>query len=140
MKKIEFLEHTADIKFRVYGNNLKDIFKNSAEALKKSICRKEKIKENIIKKIKVGGEDYENLLYEFLEELLYLLDANNFIFSEIKKIKIQKDKKELILDAEIIGDSAEKYKISNDVKAITYNDMFVKKQKNKFIAQVVLDV
>jgi len=44
------------------------------------------------------------------------------------------------LQAEVVGDKAENYKISIDVKAITYSEMFVKKKGSKWIAQVVLDV
>jgi SHS2 domain-containing protein len=63
----------------------------------------------------------------FLENFLYLLDAEGFLFSSIKEIKI--DKKNLKLQAVVVGDLAKNYKISNDVKAITYNSMFVKKEK-----------
>lgn len=50
---------------------------------------------------------------------------------------------ELICEA--VGDvNKEKYEISNHVKAITYNEMFVKKisenGKNKWVCQVVVDV
>ena len=52
--------------------------------------------------------------------------------------------KEYKLSAEVIGDKAGNYKFTNDAKAVTYNNMFVKKEKfkgkDKFICQVVLDV
>ena len=38
------------------------------------------------------GTDLTNLLYKFLEEFLYLLDAKQFLFSKIEKIKINKEK------------------------------------------------
>ena len=91
-----------------------------------------------IVKQKVKGKDYESLLYNFLEELLFLMDSKNFFLSKIKKIRINREK--LVLEAEISGDDAKNYKVHIDVKAITYNEMFVKKQKDKLVAQVVLDV
>jgi SHS2 domain-containing protein len=45
-----------------------------------------------------------------------------------------------MLKATLLGDKASNYKFTNDVKAITYNSMFVKKQKEEYILQVVLDV
>jgi SHS2 domain-containing protein len=134
--KYKFLEHTADVKFQAFGNTIEDAFENSALALKETISGKIKIQEKIIKEIKIIGKDKESLLYNFLEELLFLLDAEDFLFSKIKKIKINKNR----LSAEILGDKALDYKFSNDVKAITYNNMFVKKERNKWICQVVLDV
>ncbi len=136
--KFKFLEHTADIKFRAFGKTLEEAFKNSALALV-NIMYKGKIESNIKKKIEVKGKDKEALLYNFLEEFLFLLDSENFLLSDIKKIKIKKNK-EYSLEAEILGDNVKNYETGLDIKAITYNEMFVKKEKNKFICQVVVDV
>lgn len=135
MDKFIFLEHTADIKFQAYGKTLEEAFKNSALAVANTMFRG-RVKAKISKKIKLKGKDNERLLYDFLEELLVLLDAKDFILSEVKKIKI----KEGVLEAEIIGDNASNYNFSNQVKAITYNEMFIKKEKDKYAIQAVLDV
>ena len=136
-KKFYFLEHTADVKFQAFGKNLDEAFKNSALALKEVIF-KEKVKENKKIKIKVNGNDFESLLYSFLEEFLYLLEAENFIFNRIENIKI--DEKKMKLEAVASGDKASNYGLINPVKAITYNEMFVKKEKENWVVQVVLDV
>jgi SHS2 domain-containing protein len=134
--KYKFLEHTADVKFQAFGKNLNELFENSALALKETICGKIKVKEKISKKIKVKGRDIESLLYKFLEEILYMLEADNFILGEIKNINIKKSE----LNAVIIGDKTLNYSFTNPVKAITYNEMFIKKQKDRWVSQVVLDV
>lgn len=134
--KYKFLKHTGDIKFQAFGKTEKEMFENAALALKKIMIKNIKIKSVIKKKIKVQGGDKEGLLYNFLEEFLFLLDSEDFLLSEISKIKI-KDKE---LETEIEGDNAENYRFKNDVKAITYNEMFVKKEKNKYVCQVVVDV
>jgi len=136
MEKFKFLEHTADVKFQAFGNSLEEAFENSALALQEVITKKIKIKSVIKKKIEVEGRDKEALLYNFLEEFLFLLDSENFILNKIKKINIKDNK----LIAEVIGDKAGNYKFTNDVKAITYNSMFVKKQGKVYICQVVVDV
>jgi|SRR3989344_5857457 len=136
-KKFIFLEHTADVKFQAFGKDLEEVFENSALAMFNTMyAGKIKTAKNF--KIKVKGKDYESLLYNFLEELLFLMDSKNFFLSKIKKIRINREK--LVLEAEISGDDAKNYKVHIDVKAITYNEMFVKKQKDKLVAQVVLDV
>lgn len=132
----KFLEHTADVKFQASGTTLEDAFESAVLALKETIAGKIKVNPAIEKQIKIQGKDKEALLYNFLEEFLYLLDAEDFLLSKIKKIKITGNK----LSAVIAGDKSSNYKFTNDVKAITYNQMFVKKEKNKFICQVVLDV
>jgi SHS2 domain-containing protein len=137
MEKFKILEHIADGKFQAYGNTLEKAFENSAYAML-SLMTKDKIKKKIKKKIKIKGKNIEQLLYNFLEELLYLIDSQNFILSKIKKIKINQEKIELT--CEITGDNIKNYEVYGNVKAITYNSMFIKKQKNKFIIQVVVDM
>jgi SHS2 domain-containing protein len=87
--------------------------------------------------VKGNGKDLESLMYNFLEQLIILLDSENFFLS---KAKVKIDEKKMALSAELHGDDAKNYKIGLDVKAITYNEMFVKKVKDKWACQVVLDV
>jgi len=134
-EKFKFLEHTADIKFQAFGNSLEEVFKNCALAMFNAMY-KGRVQNKMNFKIKAQGEDNESLLYNFLEELLILFDTKYFFLSEIKNLEINKNK----LVAEVIGNLAENYDISIDVKAITYNEMFVKEKEGKWTAQVVLDV
>lgn len=140
MKKFEFLDHKADVKFQAFGKTLEEAFKNSSLATKEVITEHTdlKIKETEKKDIEVSGEDLGALLYNFIEEIIYLLDAENFILSEVKNLKIYNKNRKL--SATFSGDIASRYKFRNSVKAVTYNNMFIKKQGNKFVTQVVLDV
>ena len=135
--KYKFLEHTADIKFQAFGKNLEEVFSNCVLALGKSIYNG-KVKSKIIKKIKAKGKDLENLLYEFLEEFLVLFDGEEFLVSGVKKIKV--DEKNFEIECEVIGDNSENYKNETSIKSVTYNEMFVRREKGRWIAQVVLDV
>ncbi len=132
----KFLEHTADVKFVAEGENLSEMFREAALATKETITKGVKINAIVEKKFTVEGTDYESLLYHFLEEFVYLLDAESFIIAEIKEIKIT----DLELEATIIGDDVSGYEITNDVKAITYNDMYVREIDDVWECQVVLDV
>jgi len=169
----KFLSHTADVKFTATEKNLERMFTESARALFETIYGKIKIQENQKKEIKIKGKDTEELLYNFLEEFLYLLDAKNFIPSKVKEIKISNGSltsqnlgntqkiggvferssksvgilksdeekiKRIRLTAVISGDNADHYTFTNDVKAVTYSDMKIEKQKDKFTCTVVLDV
>jgi len=135
--KFKFLEHTADIKFQAFGKSLEEVFENSALAMFSSMFGG-KVKKTRKFNVKAEGKDNENLLYNFLEELIVLFDGKQFFLSKVEKIKI--DEKNLKLVAEVSGDKAENYEIHIDVKAITYSEMFVRKEKNKWVSQVVLDV
>ena len=100
---------------------------------------KNKVKKKISKKIEIYGKDEGSLLYNFLDEIIYLFDAEHFLTSDIKNLKINQ-KNVFILNAELIGDKSKKYKILEHIKSVTYSEMAVKKEKGRFTTQVVLDI
>lgn len=131
--KYKFLEHTADAKFQAFGKTLEEKFSNAALAMFSIMVDTKKVKPLIEKKINIKGEDKKSLLYNFLEELLFLLDTKLFLLNKVKKIKIENNS----LKAIVVGDSVkEEYKLSGEVKAVTYNDMEI---TNTFV-QVVVDL
>jgi len=145
--KFKFIPHTADIKFQAFGLSLEECFSNAGYALINVIC-KDKIKNKEKKIIKIKARDLERLLREFLEELLYLLDVGDFLVGKFEKVYIkgvgQGKKRNYELIAEVSGDNVKNYESEGDVKAVTYNDMWIKcpsKDGNsKFTCQVVIDV
>lgn len=140
-KDYTFLKHTADIKFQAEGKTPEKCFENAAYALKE-ILTSQKVKTIKTQKISCTGKDFESLLYNFLEDFLFLLDSKKFIFSKISEIDIKILKQGYKITAEIQGDSLKNYKLKTQVKAITYNDMFVKfnDKTKKYTCQVVVDV
>ncbi|MEI6058713.1 MAG: archease [archaeon] len=133
-----FLEHTADVKFHAEGKTPEEAFVSAAGALDETIRGDISIAEGEEKSFEVSGKDLEGLLYNFLEEFLFLLDSENFLVSRVKEINI--DRENFKLKATVIGDSAENYSFTNDVKAITYNEMYVRNEDDSWKIQVVLDV
>lgn len=137
MKKFEFIEHTADIKFKAYGKTLKEVFENSVLAVSSVLVDNKKINPTKIKRIILKGNDNENFLYELIEEIVYLLDSEKFI---ALKAKVEFDEKVRQMKVEFFGDNSEKYKIKTYIKSPTYNEMHIKKTTHGWEAQAVLDV
>ena len=136
-----FLDHTADIMFQSYGGNLEEAFSNAVLAVSDSITDYKKIEKNVKKEIEKESEDLKALLYDFIDELLYLLDAEKFMAGEVKSIKIKKEKDKYILKAVLLGDDKlDKYEIKTHIKAMTYNDMIIDEKPGSVTLQVVLDI
>jgi SHS2 domain-containing protein len=134
--KFEFLPHTADIKFQAWGKTLEEVFENSALALFNAISnQKIKSKRKIV--IRAEGNDMEGLMYNFLEEFLFLLDSENFIGSKVEEVKLDKENFKII--AKISGDEVKDYEATH-IKAITYSEMEIKHLPDRWFAQVVLDI
>ena len=137
-QRFVFLEHMADIKFKAFGISLAETFENAAVAFSKYVSANEKLKSNKKKTIKLKAADNEALLYSFLDELIYLVDAENFIVTSAK-VKIEKNN----LKASLLGANTKNLKL-NHVKAATYAEMYIRKIKfgseEAWEAQAELDV
>jgi SHS2 domain-containing protein len=141
MKPFKFLEHTADAKFRAYGLSFEQAFANAAYAMASLMYDVEMVAAFKIEKIEVEGSDMEQLLYNFLEEILFLQDSKSFVAHEfVRPVKIcNTTKKRLKLVAEIIGDKIKKeYGVRPVVKAVTYNEMKI--SEKPLYVQVVVDI
>lgn len=139
-----FLEHTADVKILVEEPTLDEAFKTAAMALKQTMAENVEVKSKITRIITLEENDINDLLYRFMEEFIYLLDADDFLMSEIIDLEVNKDNEKnlFVLSATISGDNASNYRFSNDVKAVTFNEMKITEDKknNKCTIQIVLDV
>jgi len=136
-----FLPHTADVKFQAFGKSLEEAFANAAYAFTDVMTNHEKVKPKIKKRIKISSENHESLLYDFLEQFLILLDTENFLLNKIKEIKIIEKKKQMLLIASVVGDNQpQKYDIKIVPKAVTYEEMFIKHEKDIITVQVIIDI
>ncbi len=138
--KYEMLEHTADAKFRAYGSNLEEAFTNAALATGAIMADMESIEASMEKKVNVSANRKESLLYDFLEEILFLLDTENFLIKDVKSLAIEKREGKFQLSAVLVGGEADKYEIFGAIKAVTYSDMFIKEEDGQVIVQVVHDL
>ena len=137
-KKFEFLEHTADIKFRAYGKSLEECFENAALAMFSVMTKIEKVEGKEKAEIKCSASNIEELLIEWLNSLLAESGIKEMFFSSFKIKKIKNNS----LEGEAFGEKIDlkKHEIITEVKAATYSDLFVKKEKEIYICQVVVDV
>jgi len=139
-KKFRFLPHTADIKVEAWGSDLEEAFINAGKAFTDIIVNLNKVGSNIKKRILVEGEDLEELLYNFIEKLILSLDLDNLVFNDYKISIDKKDGFKMNIEAygDIIDPDKHGYKVY--VKAITYHEMEIKKEDDKFIIRYVVDI
>ncbi len=139
-KKFEFFDVTADVGYRAYGKTLEEAFENAALAMFEVMTDTSKINSSKEKKIEITSEDPLALLYDWLDELIFLHDSEYLIFNTFK-IKITQIKQELyqlkgIARGEVFN--PEIHESREDVKAVTYHLMDVE-EENGFMVQVILD-
>ena len=137
MAKYKFIDHTADVMFEAYGGNLNKLFENSGLALQELQVELKNVKPKIIREIHLENKSVEMLLFDFLQELIFLKDTEQLIFSKIK-INVKDNKLNAICYGEKID--IKKHECKVDAKAITLHKYEVKKEKDKWIARVIVDI
>ena len=138
--RYEFLEHTADAKFRAYGSTLEEAFGNAALAMTAVMTDVKKVAVKRTLNIAATGEDLKSLLYDFLEEFIVAVNTEHFLLSKFGKIKIKKTSSGYDITAAAAGDDLHLYETHDDVKAVTYHDMEIHEAKGNCWVQVVVDI
>ncbi|KZX10953.1 archease [Methanobrevibacter curvatus] len=140
--KYEYFGVTADIGFYSYGKSLEKGFENAGMALFDVISEIDLVDENISKKISIESEDIISLLYDYLEELLFLHETEFLLFSKFKVIFIKNNGNFYKLDVIAYGEEInwDKHVKKSEVKAITFHQMNVEKKENIYILKVILDL
>jgi SHS2 domain-containing protein len=138
--KYEYLKHTADLKVRAYGKTLEEAFSNVAIGGFDFLTDTSKIKKKIEKNIRIKSKRIEALLYDFIEQLLFLIDTEGFMISDFKNMKIKQAKDKFVLTCTARGDNYKNYEVKGDIKSVTYSEMKIHKEKSGFVVDVVLDI
>jgi SHS2 domain-containing protein len=141
MIPFEYLEHTADVKFRAYGKTPEEMLSNAAAALFKSMVDPATITVKETWKVELEAFDLEDLAYQWLSEIVFLFETESAVFATFS-IKIEQDRTEpWKLQAEIGGERIDlkRHAFENEVKAITRHKFGIKKN-DVWCIQVILDV
>lgn len=139
-KRFEFLEHTADTKIRAYGKSLEDAFVSVVIATTQVMTDVNKVYCVESKSINVESKTEKSLLYDFLDEILFLFDTEGFLAASVDDLVIEKNGK-YKLSCIIKGDFASNgYDVHTAIKAITYSEMEITKSDKGVVIQIVHDL
>jgi SHS2 domain-containing protein len=138
MKTYELIDHTADVGVKAYGKNLSIAFENAAKGMFDIITDSSEIENVGQYNIELEAPDLEQLLVDWLSDLLFLNSAKNLVFGFFK---VELDEKKNKLSAKVFGEkfNLSKHKIGAEIKAVTYHMLEVKK-KRPFHVQVLFDI
>ena len=145
MPNYKFFDHTADIGVEISGRTRKELFANAACAMFDILIENNdsKIKstektQKRQKTVTAKGSDMEDLLINFLREILYLFNGAAWVVSHCKITECSNKR----LKAQLMGEpyNKNKHSIKAEIKAVTYSGLSVEKQKSGWRARVIFDV
>ncbi len=138
MKKFEFIGHTADVGIRVWASTLPELFSNAAYAMFSIIVDLDSVEEKVSRSIEVKSQNYEELLVEWLRELLYISSVKDHLFKRFDIEKLE----DTCLKSTCWGEAIDfaRHELRTEVKTVTYHQLYVKKSLQGWEAQVVFDI
>ena len=140
MKEYEVFEHTADVGIKARGEDINEAFEMAAEGMFSIISELDKIKPIGEYKIQCRASDLEQLLVDWLSELLYLHSVSRVMFCNFN-LNIEKEGGLWGLKGRAIGEKYDpkKHPYNTEIKAVTHHILEVNVNKICSV-QVLFDI
>lgn len=142
MKPYEIIGHTADVGLKVTGVTLKELFENAAKGMFEIIGGKAQRTSGITthKKIEIKKETeiFEELLVNWLSELLYVFNKEEILFSDFKVLELN--------NSGVVGEAygakidLSKGTLQTEIKACTFHDLKIEEDIKGFSCSIIFDV
>lgn len=136
--EFELLDHPADIGFRAHGADLSELFANAAQALVSILLDSSRIEPVQEIPISAAGGDYESLLVNWLNEVLYYTDCKRFALGGFDVLRLEETHIEAIARGE--PRDPEKHPAKIVVKGVTYHQLKIDHDGTNWVAEVYVDV
>ncbi len=150
MDKFREIDHTADFALEIFGGNLSELFIHAAEGMYSAIFGREVILTSGVRRADAEQSSpfvltsfsVEELLVEWLSELLYLLETEDIIPLPLYEVSIAEKPEETHLRAKLCWNKYARTGLikRKEVKAVTYHNLKIVRGKNLMKAVAVFDL
>ena len=134
----ETFEHTADLGLRIRADDLDELFAEAGRALFSVIV------ENLgevrpVEEVtfEIEGEGHEELLRDWLAELLYTFHSEHWLLAEFD---VKRHRTGLTATAGGEPFDPKRHRLDAEVKAITYHGLKVEHDDDGWLAEVIVDI
>jgi SHS2 domain-containing protein len=132
---------TSDLAFTASGASLAEVFHAAAEALlAATVENPQAVEPKVARRLRFTDDDRELLLLRFLNELIWLRDAEGLVLRPTR-VECRGDGR-LELSAELAGEPLDptRHELACDVKAATAHGLALARSGDAWQASVTLDV
>ena len=134
----ELFDHTADIGLRMRAESLDELFADAGRALFSVIVANfdavRPVEELVLR---VEGSRRDDLLFDWLAELLYTFDTRRVLLSDFH-VSVRDDGLEATARGEPFD--PDRHELDMEVKAITYHGLKVEQDGDGWLAEVIVDL
>lgn len=138
----KYLEHTADVMFCAEEKTIQSLFTTAANACFDVMADPKTVQDKVTRTVAVKATDIKDLMFNFLQEIIFYKDADGLVFCKIEDVQMQTKKPNMTVTATLHGDviNPKKQTLRNDIKAVTLHQFKVEQQNGEWYMQVILDI
>lgn len=117
-------EHTADVGVEAEADELSELFAETARGLFEVIRGGADVEDRTTEHVEVDHARLERALMDFLDEFLFLQDAEGLVFADVSDVSVEARDDGWHVEATVHGEpfDREKHKGCVHVKAITFHE------------------
>lgn len=137
----EYIDTTADMGVKGYGNTLTEMFESCAVGMFNAVSDVKNVVPLREFPIQLQEREIDILLVRFLNALLYYKDTENIVFADCRVNRLKKENDGMyVLNATAYGEpfDRKRHTIGKDVKAATYHKLQIDEKSGYAI--VILDI
>ncbi len=136
-KQFEQIDISGDVGLKVWGQNREELFKNAARGMSELITDVSAVPESEQREVHVVAESNEDLLVQWLNELVFLFDTYNYVCKSCSLSIVHKKLKAIISGGTFDPSTSESRLL---IKAATYHDLSLSKTNTHWEATVIFDI
>jgi SHS2 domain-containing protein len=134
----QLIEHTADVGFWVRADDFNDLLVEAGQALFAiMILNPEQVEPRLEVVIRLVGQDPEDLLLDWLSDLLFIFEQRRLVLA---RFEVEVEPTGIFGRAWGEPLDLSRHHLGNEVKAITYHQLTVRRTADAWEARVIVDV
>jgi len=138
MGEFEVIDHTADVGIVVRAATLRNLFETAAEGMFSFLIDPRIVESRAWRERRVDADDREGLLVAWLNDLLVLLSAEEFVPKAFVVDEVSERRMRATVHGEPVDPTRHHFKL--DVKAATYHQLVVRREGDGWWARIIFDV
>ena len=131
-----FVDHTADVMADCWGRGFSALLTAAADALYETALEERRRDREHVQTIELSAQGWEDMLIRWLQELLFLLDAEQFVGVSFSFEEASPER----LAARVEGYRHAPEERGPEIKAATYHGLEVQREGDRYKARIVLDL
>lgn len=134
----EELDHPADVRLRIRGQNMTELLENAARGMIQVFLDPDTVEDRDSFSVEAEGEDAESLLINWLQEILFTFDAERFAPCKVEIAALEEGRVVGRLGGEEFD--PERHGTRTEIKAVTWHDLDLRESEAGLEVTILFDV